>query len=371
MSSIFRIFIIVYFLSFRGVFPLNVDTVADNIVATKVLYCNSVSSTNEQTRKDEFYSHIAEQHLGLGVDSYARYSGNPPGGDMKLLQSEFVLASGQFDVERRIVRQGALCLWCREILEANIKPVYMDISSQITSIRRILDGVEKADTTKQAAIIDKVKAKIAPIGVTANKIDELGIAIASKLAIIEKLLATTDTFRNADASDTGVVMNSVSGNLQRMLANLAGYAQACRDIARANTAGKLDLVRLQQLRGIDLSYLDVVLQQLENHVLYVRSIFASTRVAAMGIARALFEDILNNGTLSSNGPHADPSINLFYQHNPANVIMKAELDASSPMSSWYNGRELVDNRFVVQRIKLGFQFDGANLFYGTMFPERP
>ena len=59
MSSIFRIFIIVYFLSFRGVFPLNVDTVADNIVATKVLYCNSVSSTNEQTRKDEFYSHIA------------------------------------------------------------------------------------------------------------------------------------------------------------------------------------------------------------------------------------------------------------------------------------------------------------------------
>ena len=104
---------------------------------------------------------------------------------MKLLRSEFVLASGQFKDYRVIVRQVALCLWCREVLDANIKPVYTDINNLITPIRKILDGIEKATSTQQAAIIIKVKKKIAVINTVADKINELSLAITSKLAIIE------------------------------------------------------------------------------------------------------------------------------------------------------------------------------------------
>lgn len=359
---------IVCFLSFKEAFSPNVDTVANDIAEKKVAYCNSISKTNEQERKKEFYGHIAEQHLGLGVDSYARYSGNPPGGDMKLLRSEFVLV--QFEDYRIIVRQGALCLWCREVLDANIKPVYVDINNLITPVRKILDGIERADPTKQAAIITKVKKKIAAINVAANKINKLSVAITSKLAIIEKLLSATDKFRDENGSDTRVVMNSVPVNLRSMLENLDKYTQICKDIAEANTADRLDLTTLQNLKKIDLSYIESVLKLLENHILYVRSIFTNINETAIGVAKGLFENILDSGTLLKNGPHIDSSINLLYQYDIPNVTMKAELNARDQSSSWYNGGELVDNRPVVKQIRLGFQFDGKNLFYGTMFPER-
>ena len=40
------------------------------------------------------------------------------------------------------------------------------------------------------------------------------------------------------------------------------------------------------------------------------------------------------------------------------------------MTSWYDrvADRLIDRRSTVQRVKLGFSFDGARLFYGTMFP---
>ena len=43
------------------------------------------------------------------------------------------------------------------------------------------------------------------------------------------------------------------------------------------------------------------------------------------MAQNLFEEVLNDGTLESNGPHNAPSINLFYRSNPVGVVMKAEL----------------------------------------------
>ena len=138
-------------------------------------------------------------------------------------------------------------------------------------------------------------------------------------------------------------MNSVLADIQGILDAIDAYVTTCQNIDNdngtatiPNTPSILSLSILQTLLTIDLSNFSQILKLLQDHVFYVRGSFSTVKNEGMGIVKSLFENILETGVLQSNGPHADPQINLFYKYTDQNLRMKAELNANAQNSSWYD-----------------------------------
>lgn len=64
---------------------------ADEVIARGEGYTSATAITSIQSRKDRFFGHIVDKHLGLNPNSYATY--NPVRSENKELRSEFILAN--------------------------------------------------------------------------------------------------------------------------------------------------------------------------------------------------------------------------------------------------------------------------------------
>ena len=317
--------------------------------------------------------------MGVGVDSYVRYAGNPPGGIAKLLRSEFELDPLRFPVlsaVRQEIPRGACCLWCEEIFSVHIKPtverVVFGIAPMLTMIDGLQQGLDDGRLSEEriAGILLRNRSRFARLASLATDLQLLMTELGGRIGIMRTLLRFPDHFFARDGIDTGVSMDSVGAELATVLRLLPDYIQICDIVVNHNAISTLTFDELRSLKTIDLSGLVDGFQHESEHVLYVRNRFNYVKGQAEGVVQNLFEGVLNDGTLESNGPHNAPSINLFYRSNPAGVVMKAELSGDVMMTSWYDRvtDRLIDRRPTVQRVKLGFSFDGARLFYGTMFP---
>ncbi|CAO4835137.1 MAG: hypothetical protein CNLJKLNK_01302 [Holosporales bacterium] len=372
------------------VFSADFNAVANQIIVGKVGYCDITSQIRDQTEKERFYAHVAEQHFGIGIDSYARYSGNPPGGIEKLLRSEFELHSStvspQFDLMRDHVVQGARCLWFKEIFDAHLKPFVENITSSITPLLKNINELNTKvqnrdlDVLNADLIIQKQHKRISMnIKNIIKNLNDIKANMTLYLPIMSSILPCCDNFFNNNVGDTKIAMNSVLVDIQGFLGAIDSYVATCQNIdndngtgAIPNTPSVLSLSILQTLLTIDLSKFGQILKLLQDHVFYVRESFSTVKNEGMGIAKSLFENILETGVLQSNGPHADPQINLFYKYTDQNLRMKAELDVHAPNSSWYDitTNQLIDRRILADKVSIGFSFISNILYYGTMFPVK-
>lgn len=192
-------------------FALTVDDVSRQI-AGKIAYCHTTPQTDNPEHQNQFYSHVAEQHLGIGINSYARYPDPTASIMTKLLRSEFELdvsvVSPQFQSLRNLVKQGARCLWCLDILDAFIKPLIMPVKPKIAPIPKtigslltIVTGLENAISNgKSLADADSIlqrqsmQVKIVKVQDVITNLESLKAEITYYLPIIKTLLNCGDNF---------------------------------------------------------------------------------------------------------------------------------------------------------------------------------
>lgn len=360
---------------------MDVTAAANGVITQGWTFLETVPQTNDITLQNKFYDHVAEQHFGIGVDSYARYSGHPVGGIEKILRSEFVCIP-LFHI-RSAVEEGARCLWCKEIMDARIKPHFSRIVSAITPLLKTASQLQSKITNNKMTQADADaclrlhhRARFSVLGVATDGVQQellrLQSGIADHEAIIQALLNSANNF----AASGAVPINSVATHLTAILAAIPGHIAACKYIDALNASvpsSTLTLASLQTLNALrqDLQKLDNDLYLLGSQVQHVRNLFKQT-AGARTVSQNLFMDVLTNGEYVKND--LTTGVTLFYKpNNPAEVgNMLAELPSDSPTSSWYDAvsRQLVDRRVQPSSIRLSFIFNAGNLFYGTMYPER-
>lgn len=357
---------------------MDITAVAERIITQGWTFLVTAPQTNDITLQNKFYDHIAEQHFGIGVDSYARYAGHPVGGITKMLRSEFVCIQ-DFHI-RSAVEEGARCLWCKEIMDAHIKPHFNRIVSMITPLLRTADQLRRKVTNNEMRQADADaclrlhhQARFSVLGAAADGVQQellrLQSGIADHEAVMQALLNSANNF----ATSGDVPINSVATHLTVIFAAIPGHIATCMNIDALNASSTLTLASLQTLNALqqDWQTLNNDLQLLDSQVQHVRNLFKQT-AGARTVSQNLFMDVLTNGKYIEND--LTKGVTLFYEpNNPAAVDnMLAELPSNSPTSSWYDpvSRQLVDRRVQPSRIRLSFIFNAGNLFYGTMYPER-
>lgn len=357
---------------------MDITAAANGVITQGWTFLETVPQTNDITLQNKFYDHIAEQHFGIGVDSYAQYSGHPVGGINKMLRSEFVCIPA-FHI-RSAVEEGARCLWCKEIMDAHIKPHFNRIVSAITPLLRTASQLQSKITNNKmtqaeanACLRLHHKARFSVLGAATDGVQQelqrLQSGIADHEPVMQALLNSANNFAASDA----VPINSVATHLTAILAAIPVHITVCKGIDALNANSTLTLASLQTLKALqqDLLTLDNDLRLLSSQVQHVRNLFIQTTAEARAVSQRLFMGVLNCGEYIEND--LTTGVTLFYKPNnpPAVGDMLAEIPSDLPTSSWYDAvsRQLVDRREQPSRIRLSFIFNAGNLFYGTMYPE--
>lgn len=370
----------------------NLENIASHIVTEKVVYYDKTLKTNDASQKEKFYLHIAEQHFGIGVNSYARYSEQSKKGENKVLRSQFILNSNdypQFDSQQKLVKQAACCVWFKDIFDAYMKKTINEIQSGITKLlARSNDLKEKSNSgmltkeDEQSALQKIQLSLISPyIKQTITNFQGLKAQIEYYLPIIKALFDCDDDFLNNGGGKTDKKMRSVFIDLNNFFNHIDQYILICQKIDEDNgTFGATAVVSTLTLEVLDtlvemhllgvISKLTFNLKLLEKHVDSVKKSFSNVSRYAQNITKVLFEDVLNNGYSLKGYIHKPSSINLYYSYPNSKMTMKAENNTNCSNSSWYDSstQQLLDNRETVKTVLIAFQVENGELFYGTMYP---